>query len=372
MDRGRHRARPGVRADGLRVDQRRAPGQPGLLPRGRHQPAAERAGAGRVPLAARRAWRRPTCAWSPTSTRSPTDSGWDGWHATGSRSRPASSCRRSRGRASTPSGPSVSPSISPAASDSPGRIDRLLGSCLALYLGRETPGRGSAADEIPLAAQLLALVWFRHNLVAAGSGDAFPGVETTDAADRTRAAPGAGRPLRLTRRRRGVPRRARRSGRVGRPGARASCSASRGGGDQPRARAGAHPRGVRGDRGRDGSEVLKALEGKETSTRSWSITPRWETVWSTCARRIGVDGSALAFVLTDRSDPSLVLNLLDLGVRDVFAPAPRGGPDRRPGRAGPAGARGVTRAAPPRRQGQFSAKLAASPSSTFPRCSPTG
>lgn len=60
----------------------------------------------------------------------------------------------------------------------PWRIDTLLGVCHALYRGRVKPdSAGEWGDEVHLAAQILALVWYRHTVVTASeeTGGAFPG-----------------------------------------------------------------------------------------------------------------------------------------------------------------------------------------------------
>ena len=48
----------------------------------------------------------------------------------------------------------------------PFKLDELLGTCRALYQGRVSPAdRGELSEEAHLAAQMLAIVWFRHHAV---------------------------------------------------------------------------------------------------------------------------------------------------------------------------------------------------------------
>ena len=52
----------------------------------------------------------------------------------------------------------------------PWPVDELLSSCLGLYLGRVQAGEPTGRGDVHLAAQLLALVWFRHNVLVLEEG----------------------------------------------------------------------------------------------------------------------------------------------------------------------------------------------------------
>lgn len=197
----------------------------------------------------------------------------------------------------------------------PWRIDRLLDGCHALFSGRKAKaGTGSAGREMRLAAQLLALVWYRHNHIPGARGDA----EGAMAALRDSIRKKAGRlaPLEVVE-------------------AYLRLIADRGG-----ALAGAVDRQVLlvgGDRTSKaltpelkgaGCQTVFTEELADALTFAERRPPgailldeqTFATQVDQFARVVKLDGRSQLFVLTDSTDPSLVLKLLDLGVDDVFGP----------------------------------------------------
>lgn len=201
----------------------------------------------------------------------------------------------------------------------PWPVDRMLKATLGLYLGRIEASAETSGDEVMLAAQVLALVWFRHNLaeapsepVAGHEPEAERDVETeTRAALRSLA--GRFAPLEviesylelLAERERGE-RVARRVLLIGADRiARALVPAL----------------------GRVGVEASLVADGVEAQANIESVDPHailidHDAVGTEVERvcRVMSMDQSIVFVLTDDSDPALVLNLLDVGVDDVFAP----------------------------------------------------
>lgn len=201
----------------------------------------------------------------------------------------------------------------------PWPVDRMLKDTLGLYLGRTDAATGQTGDEVMLAAQVLALVWFRHNLAEAPSEPTAghePEVERDLRAEtRTALRSLAGRfaPLDiiesylelLAERERGerVARRVLLIGSerlsralvpaLGRVGVDASLVAD----------------------GVEAQANIEAVDPHAIIIDHQAVEPEVERV----CRIMSMD-QALVFVLTDDSDPALVLNLLDVGVDDVFAP----------------------------------------------------
>lgn len=196
----------------------------------------------------------------------------------------------------------------------PWPIDTLLSQCLGLYLGRvDLNTVGDPREEVILAAQVLALVWFRHNLVdiAAEDPDEAMGelrgvlrqlagrLATLDVieeylgliTERGGAEEGDPWTVLLV----GGDRVARALGpamtRVGTKVATAPTAAA--------------AQSAAQDGGTDAIVVDHEVFGSETIG---------------LCRILRVDKHALIYVLTDDPDPALVLNLLDIGVDDVFAP----------------------------------------------------
>ncbi len=198
----------------------------------------------------------------------------------------------------------------------PWKLDALLAACHHLYTGRTEPGSGSGSfgRDTLLAAQILALVWYRHNHIAAADGSA----EEQMIALRTALRDVAGRLatrdlvegyLRLVEERGGIPEE---------PGERRVLLV----GDERIERA------LAPALSRVGREVLVTGDLADAQTLTERRPPAAIVVdhdhfpgqVDKFSRVTKLGGAVLLFVLTDSSDPSLVLNLLDVGVDDVFGP----------------------------------------------------
>ncbi len=203
----------------------------------------------------------------------------------------------------------------------PWPVDRLLSTCLELYLGRAQPGPegGSRTDDVLLCAELLALVWFRHNLVERPSEEdvaAAEDGERTDLRAQLRALAGRFASLdvvetyldEIERRGGGETEGLRRRilALAGEEQARPITSAL--------GRAGCDVEALSSE-----AEILAHLESDGADAVVIDHTTVGDALEHACTA-LRVDRSALVFVLTAESDPALVLNLLDLGVRDVFGP----------------------------------------------------
>lgn len=196
----------------------------------------------------------------------------------------------------------------------PWPVDTLLSHCLALYLGRiELAEVADPKEEVLLAAQVLALVWFRHNHFQAEAETAEEiSIELRSALRKL-----AGR-----------------LGTLDVVEAYLELIAERGDAGEAVERTVLLVGGERIGRAlgpaleRVGGEVITAgdVSGAQSAveeTRPNAIVVDHgalaKEVERVC-RVLRVDRNALLFVLTDGTDPALVLNLLDLGVDDVFGP----------------------------------------------------
>ncbi len=197
----------------------------------------------------------------------------------------------------------------------PWRLDSVLDACHALFSGREADGRKARwSKEVRQAAQMLALVWYRHNHVSLPRGTSEEAMLALRAALREKA--GTLAPLELVETylriiadRGGVlsdgtdrqvllvggDRIARSLG----PGLRRVGCSTVATGDLADAQ-------TMAERRAPGAIVIDHQEFPQEVDRF--------------SRVAKLDGAALLFVLTDATDPSLVLNLLDIGVDDVFGP----------------------------------------------------
>ncbi len=197
----------------------------------------------------------------------------------------------------------------------PWRLDWVLDACHALFSGREAPaGSKQWGKEMRLAAQLLALVWYRHNHIPPFEGSAEDAMVALRSAIRERA--GGLASLEVVE-------------------AYLRLIADRGG-----ALAGGTNRQVLlvgGERisralapglARVACQTVLAEDLADAQTLAERQAPgaiildheEFPTQVERFARMATLDGSALLFVLTDSTDPSLVLNFLDIGVDDVFGP----------------------------------------------------
>lgn len=198
----------------------------------------------------------------------------------------------------------------------PWKLDTLLAACHHLYTGRTEPGSGAGTfgRDTLLAAQILALVWYRHNHVGTADGSA----EEQMIALRTSLRDVAGRLatrdlvegyLRLIEERGGIREE---------PGERRVLLV----GDER------IERSLGPALSRVGREVLVSGDLADAQTLTERRPPAAIVVdhdhfpgqVDKFSRVTKLGASVLLFVLTDSSDPSLVLNLLDVGVDDVFGP----------------------------------------------------
>jgi Domain of unknown function (DUF4388)/MshEN domain len=197
----------------------------------------------------------------------------------------------------------------------PWAVDAMLGSCLGLYLGRiDLEEVDDPKEEVLLAAQLLAIVWFRHNLVRSDAESAEDSM--TELRTSLRELAGRFTTLDVIE-------------------VYIEVIADRGGadadvGERQVLLLGAEriSRALAPALTRIGCVVTKASDtaGAQASLEelgSVAIVVDHEAlggeVEKVC-RVLRLDGAALLFVLTDHSDPALVLNLLDIGIDDVFGP----------------------------------------------------
>ena len=206
----------------------------------------------------------------------------------------------------------------------PWPVDTMLGHTLGLYLGRVELGDDEPADEVLLAAQVLSIVWFRHNLAGEQAEPDSDGAEGAARADdggvamraSLRALAGRFATLDvieayveiLAERERGdadvVDRRAMLVG-----GERVS-------------------RALGPALGRVGCAVNVVADGGTAQAGIEDVRPdaividhqEFGSELEKVCRILRMDRGALVFVLTDEADPALVLNLLDIGVDDVFGP----------------------------------------------------
>lgn len=201
----------------------------------------------------------------------------------------------------------------------PWPVDEVLTRTLGLYLGR-VGATATAGDEVGLGAQVLSLVWFRHNL-AGGPSEPTAGVEERREQDQEatvraslRSLAGRFAPLEVV------------EAYVEILSERASgetverCTMLVGGERITRALGPALSR--------VGSAVVHAESGTEAQASIQDVHPDAVIIdhaafgadLEKIARVLRQDRSTSVFVLSDDADPALVLNLLDIGVDDVFAP----------------------------------------------------
>lgn len=200
----------------------------------------------------------------------------------------------------------------------PWPVDDVLSRTLGLYLGRAE--LGDSQDEVALGAQVLALVWFRHNL-ADGPAEPTAGVEeppTEETEARVRAAlrslAGRFAPLEV------IEAYVEILGERLRDEGAERCTMLVGSERITRALGPAL--------GRIGSAVVHTETGAEAQAIIQEVHPDAVVIdhaafgpeLEKICRVLRQDRGTLVFVLTDEADPALVLNLLDIGVDDVFGP----------------------------------------------------
>jgi CheY-like chemotaxis protein len=209
----------------------------------------------------------------------------------------------------------------------PWPVDTMLSNVLGLYIGRvDLEALGDTREEVILAAQVLSLVWFRHNI--AGE-TAQPSTEATDAG----VAEGSGEEASALRS--SLRALAGRFATLEVIESYVELIAERESGDADVI--GRSVMLVGGERvsrvlapalGRGGCEVVLIADGAEAQSRIEEVRPHaviidhqaFGSALEKICRVLRMDRSTLVFVLTDESDPALVLNLLDVGVDDVFGP----------------------------------------------------
>lgn len=200
----------------------------------------------------------------------------------------------------------------------PWPVNEVLSRTLGLYLGRAE--LGDSSDEVALGAQVLSLVWFRHNLADAPAeptaGVEEPPTEESEATIRAALRSLAGRfaPLEVIEAYVEIL-----GERLQDEGAE-RCTMLVGSDRITRALGPAL--------GRIGSAVVHTETGTEAQAIIQEVHPDAVVIdhaafgaeLEKICRVLRQDRSTLVFVLTDASDPALVLNLLDIGVDDVFGP----------------------------------------------------
>lgn len=197
----------------------------------------------------------------------------------------------------------------------PWNLDRILDTCHGLFSARVKPGEdGNWREEAALGAQMLALVWYRHIHVpqdSASDEEAMIALRTAlrDTAGRLASLEMIEAYLRLI-------------------SERGSATALTGDrqvllvGDERIE--GALSRGL----ARMGCRVLSTSDLADAQTLAQRRPPGaiiidrdvFPDEVDRFTRVVKLDTASLLFALTDATDPSLVLNLLDIGVDDVFGP----------------------------------------------------
>jgi uncharacterized protein DUF4388/type II secretion system (T2SS) protein E len=194
------------------------------------------------------------------------------------------------------------------------RLDAVIAACHGLYTGRTQPaGAGGDGDGVLLAAQILAITWFRHNHGGVQTGEGEEEALALRTAMRDKAGSLASLELieaylRLITERVGV--------------------AKEGGGQVLLVGEERISRALAPALTRLGCEALPTGDLADAQTMAERRPPAAIVVdhdvfseqVDKFSRVVKLGGAALLFVLTDSTDPSLVLNLLDVGVDDVFGP----------------------------------------------------
>jgi len=197
----------------------------------------------------------------------------------------------------------------------PWNLDMLLAACHSLYSGRAEPGEpGELSREAHVAAQLLAITWYRHNHVPSLTGTDEERMLALRAALRAKGGVLATKDV---------------------VEEYLALIAERGGveedvGDRQVLLVGAEriSRALSPALGRVGRETVATADMADAQTMAERRPPGAIVVDHTefpaqvdkFTQVTKLGGGALLFVLTDSTDPALVLNLLDVGVDDVFGP----------------------------------------------------
>ncbi len=197
----------------------------------------------------------------------------------------------------------------------PWRLDALLDACHALYSGRATPGsKGKWDREVHLAAQLLAIAWYRHNYVPLDSENE----EEAMIALRTNLRDKVGKLTTLDTVEGYLALIQERGGATAMGGPRQVLLV---GGDRI-------SRALAQELSRLGCQVVETADLVDAQTLAERSPPGAIVIdhadfpdeVGQFVRVVRLDGNVPLFVLTDSTDPTLVLNLLDIGANDVFGP----------------------------------------------------
>lgn len=197
----------------------------------------------------------------------------------------------------------------------PWRLDSLLNACHALFSGRATPlKKGDWTREVHRAAQLLALVWYRHNHVRVEGESEEEAMITLRAGLRKMAGTLAGLDAI--------------EGYLGLIQERGGAAAEGGprrvllvGGDRI-------SRALSPELSRLAVQIEESRDLVDAQTMAEQTPPgaivvdhaEFPDEVDRFVRMIRLDGGVPLYVLTDSKDPTLVLNLLDIGANDVFGP----------------------------------------------------
>lgn len=197
----------------------------------------------------------------------------------------------------------------------PWRLDALLDACHALFSGRTTPDeKGRWSREVLRAAQLLAIVWYRHNHVLLTGEKEEEAMISLRSTLRSKAGKLASLEfieayLSLIQERGG---------------------ANVSGGPKQVLLVGKEriSRALSPELTRLGCKVVETDDLTEAQAMAERSPPgaividhaEFADEVGRFVRIVRLDGNVLLFVLTDSTDPTLVLNLLDIGANDVFGP----------------------------------------------------
>ena len=197
----------------------------------------------------------------------------------------------------------------------PWPIDRVLGVCQGLFVGRlDLADLDDPGDEVSIAAQLLAVVWFRHNLLETEAHDEEG--QLTEVRTRLRELAGRVASLELI------------EGYLDIIAERGDLSAAKG--QRPVLLVGGEriERAFTPALGRLGYDCATVDDTGKAQSAVEETDPAAilidHQIFGIEVDRFGqvlkLGRSTPLFALTDSDDPALVLNLLDIGVDDVFAP----------------------------------------------------
>ncbi len=197
----------------------------------------------------------------------------------------------------------------------PWRLDALLDACHALFSGRTTPNtKGKWSREVLSAAQLLAIVWYRHNHVLLTSEKEEEAMISLRSTLRSK----AGRLATLEFIEAYLSLIQERGGATVRGGPRQVLLVGK-----ERIN-----RALSGELTRLGCKVVETEDLADAQAMVERSPPgaividhaEYGEEVGRFVRIVRLDGNVLLYVLTDSTDPTLVLNLLDIGANDVFGP----------------------------------------------------